>query len=50
MWGRGGQYVFLIPDKNAMVVITSVEQIDAENAVWMDDATSIVDKIVQTLN
>lgn len=45
MWGHGGQYVFLIPEKNAMIVITSLEQLAAEFAVWVDDAASIADRI-----
>ena len=49
MWGHGGQYVFLIPEKNAVVVITSLEQLAAEHAVWVDQAASIVDDINATL-
>jgi len=50
MWGDGGQYVFLIPDKNAMVVMTSLEQVDSKHAVWIEDATRIVDMINKTMN
>ena len=49
MWGHGGQYVFLIPEKNAMVVITSIEQLADEIGIFYDDATDIVDKIKATL-
>ena len=45
MWGHGGQYVILIPEKNAIVVITSLEQIAAEFSVWVDDAMAIADRI-----
>ncbi len=50
MWGHGGQYVFLIPEKNAIVVMTSLEQVSSEHAVWVEDATNIVDMINKTMN
>ncbi len=50
MWGHGGQYVFLIPEKNAMVVITSLEQIESDSRIDVREATSLVDRIKATMN
>ena len=49
MWGNGGQYVFLIPDKQAMVVFTSIEQLAYEFTVQPEKASTIVDRIVDLL-
>jgi len=49
MWGHGGQFVFLIPEKNAMVVISSLEQVEDGVELQLDKAMNIVDQIVATM-
>jgi CubicO group peptidase (beta-lactamase class C family) len=48
MWGHGGQYAFLIPEKRMMVVITSLSQVDDDVNISVDYIIDIVDKIVLT--
>jgi len=49
MWGHGGQFVFLIPEKNAMVVFSSLEQVEGGFELTETKATEIVDRIVTTM-
>ncbi|MEQ8323981.1 MAG: serine hydrolase [Vicingaceae bacterium] len=49
MWGHGGQFVFLIPDKNAMVVFTGLEQVEGGPELKVEEATSYVDRIAATM-
>ncbi len=48
MWGHGGQYAFLVPEKRLMVVITSLTQVDDDVNVSVEDIIGIVDRIVLT--
>jgi CubicO group peptidase (beta-lactamase class C family) len=48
MWGHGGQYAFVIPDKNMLVVITSLVQVDDDIALPLEKITEIVDRIAVT--
>jgi CubicO group peptidase (beta-lactamase class C family) len=48
MWGHGGQYAFLVPEKRLMVVITSLTQVDDDVNVSIEEIIGIVDKIVLT--
>jgi CubicO group peptidase (beta-lactamase class C family) len=50
MWGHGGQYAFVIPEKNMLVVITSLVQVDDDVAMTLDKITAIVDRITATAN
>ena len=46
MWGHGGQYVFVIPSKNAVVTITGLEEVEDGHQVSVEQATDIVDRVV----
>jgi CubicO group peptidase (beta-lactamase class C family) len=48
MWGHGGQYAFIIPEKRLMVVFTSLTQVDDDVNISVDYTISIVDRIVLT--
>ena len=50
MWGHGGQFVFLIPEKNAMVVFSSLEQVEGGFELTSETAIEIVDKIAATMH
>jgi CubicO group peptidase (beta-lactamase class C family) len=46
MWGAGGQFGFIIPDKNLVVVMTSFPSTKGEYEVEADEALAIVEKII----
>jgi CubicO group peptidase (beta-lactamase class C family) len=47
MWGHGGQYAFLVPEKRLMVVITSLTQVDDDVNVSIEQIIEeIVDRVV----
>jgi CubicO group peptidase (beta-lactamase class C family) len=49
MWGHGGQYAFLVPSKQLMIVMTSLTQIDDDVNVTIEQIfEEIVDLIVAT--
>jgi CubicO group peptidase (beta-lactamase class C family) len=49
MWGHGGQYAFIVPEKRLMVVITSLTQVDDDVNVSAEEIMSdIVDRIATT--
>lgn len=48
MWGHGGQFVFIIPSKRLLVVMTSLPQVDNDFALSFSQASSIVEKIEAT--
>jgi hypothetical protein len=50
MWGHGGQFVFIHPDKNAMVVFSSLEQVEGGFELTVDKAMGIADRILATMN
>ena len=50
MWGHGGQYLILLHAKNAMVVITSIEQLDDDFMYSVEDALQLADKIGATMH
>jgi CubicO group peptidase (beta-lactamase class C family) len=45
-WGAGGQFIFVIPDKNMVVVITSEQFADNQNTT-IQQATFLVDEIIE---
>jgi CubicO group peptidase (beta-lactamase class C family) len=45
-WGRGGQYVFMNPSRNTIVVITSEPNADLDETT-IDEATDLADRIHQ---
>ena len=50
MWGVGGQFAFVIPDKNLVVVMTSLPNTRGEYEIQADEALNIVDKIISASN
>jgi len=48
MWGHGGQYAFVIPEKNMLVVITSLVQVDDDVALPIGQVLEIADRIAET--
>lgn len=48
MWGHGGQYAFIIPEKDMLVIITSLPQIDDDVNIPISKIIGIVDRIVET--
>lgn len=49
MWGHGGQYVFLKPEKKLMIVATSLPNVEDDFALWYEDIVSIAEQIEKTL-
>jgi len=50
MWGVGGQFAFIVPDKNLVVVITSFPNTKGEYEIQADEALVIVDRIIAASN
>jgi CubicO group peptidase (beta-lactamase class C family) len=50
MWGVGGQFGFVIPDKNLVVVITSLPNTKGDYEIQADEALAIVDRIIAAAN
>jgi CubicO group peptidase (beta-lactamase class C family) len=50
MWGHGGQYAFVIPNKNLIVVITSEPNTNDNHQLTFDKAMILVDKIINASN
>ncbi|MCP5064334.1 MAG: serine hydrolase [Ignavibacteriae bacterium] len=50
MWGHGGQYAFVIPSKNIVVMMTAIPNTQGEYEVQVDDALRVVDKIIDVSN
>lgn len=47
-WGHGGQYAFIIPSKNMLVVITSLSQVDDDVNVPVEEIIKIAESIALT--
>jgi CubicO group peptidase (beta-lactamase class C family) len=45
MWGHGGQYAIIYPEKKLVVVITGLEQVDDDAAFWYQKALSYSNRI-----
>lgn len=50
MWGKFGQYVFINPEKQSIVVMTSLEELDEEFHIDINQATSIADRVNKCLH
>ena len=50
MWGHGGQFAFIVPDKNLVVVMTSFPNTKGDYQVSADDVLPIVDRIIEIAN
>lgn len=46
MWGHGGQYAFIVPAKNLVVVMTSIPNTQGDYQIQADEAFQVVDKII----
>jgi CubicO group peptidase (beta-lactamase class C family) len=50
MWGVGGQFAFIVPHKNLVVVMTSYPNTKGEYEIQADEALEIVDKVITIAN
>ena len=50
MWGHGGQFAFIIPDYNLLVVMTSFPNTQGDYQINADEALIVVDKIIEAAN
>lgn len=50
MWGAGGQFAFIVPEKNLVVVMTSFPNTAGEYEIQADEALEVVDKIIDASN
>lgn len=46
MWGHGGQFAFIISDKNLLVVMSSIPNTQGDYEIQADEALPVVDKII----
>ena len=46
MWGHGGQFAFICPDTDIVVIITSEPNTQGLHQIDADEALEIVDRIV----
>ena len=46
MWGHGGQFAFIYPEKDLLVVMTSIPNTQGDYQIYADEALKVVDKIV----
>ncbi len=47
MWGHGGQFAFIFPKKNLLVVMTSIPNTQGDYQISADEAISYVDRIIE---
>ena len=47
MWGHGGQFAFIVPDKKMVVVMTSIPNTQSDYEIRAEEALQIVDKIIE---
>jgi CubicO group peptidase (beta-lactamase class C family) len=50
MWGHGGQYAFIVPAHQLLIVMTSIPNTQGEYEIEFDEAIALVDQIIATLN
>jgi CubicO group peptidase (beta-lactamase class C family) len=48
MWGHGGQYAFIIPSRQLLVVITSLVQVDDDVNLSLEQIVDIIDRVAAT--
>lgn len=46
MWGHGGQFAFIVPSKNLVVIMTSIPNTQGDYQIQADEALPIVDRII----
>ena len=47
MWGVGGQFAFVVPSRNLVVVMTSFPNTSGDYQILVDEALPIVDQIIE---
>jgi len=47
MWGHGGQFAFIVPEKKLLVVMTSIPNTQGDYEIWAEEALPVVDRIIQ---
>jgi len=50
MWGHGGQFAFIVPEKDLVVVMTSIPNTQGDYQIQADEALPLVDMIIGTCN
>jgi CubicO group peptidase (beta-lactamase class C family) len=48
MWGHGGQYAFIIPARQLLVIITSLTQVDDDVNLSLEQIVDIIDRVAAT--
>jgi len=46
MWGHGGQFAFIVPDKNLLVVMSSIPNTQGDYEIRAEEALPVVDRII----
>jgi len=49
-WGHGGQFAFIVPDQDLVVVFTSIPNTQGDYQIQADEALPIVDEIIGACN
>jgi CubicO group peptidase (beta-lactamase class C family) len=50
MWGHGGQFAFIVPEKSLVVVMTSLPNTQGKHQISGDQALEIVYRIIDICN
>ncbi len=50
MAGHGGQYAYIIPDKDLVVIMTAIPNTQGDHQINFKDATPIIDRIISICN
>jgi CubicO group peptidase (beta-lactamase class C family) len=50
MWGVGGQFAFVVPDQQLLVVMTSFPNTSGEYEIQANEGLDLVDRIIATIN
>ena len=46
-WGHGGQFAFIVPDHQLIVVMTSIPNTQGDYQIQADEALLVVDEIIK---
>jgi len=47
MWGHGGQFAFVVPSKNLVVIATALPNTQGMYQIQADEILPLVDKVIQ---
>jgi CubicO group peptidase (beta-lactamase class C family) len=50
MWGVGGQFAFIVPEKKIVVIMTSFPNTKGDYEIQADEALAVVDRIIDASN